>query len=335
MGECIRKMNTLLEVRNLTTHIIAEEGLLTPVDNVSFTIHQSETLALVGESGCGKSMTALSIMRLVPSPPARIAGGQVLLEGEDLLKKTEAQMVDIRGANIAMIFQEPMTSLNPLFTVGNQIIETISKHKGISGVQARNHAIEMLRMVRIPSAEIRVNDYPYQLSGGMRQRVMIAMALSCSPKLLIADEPTTALDVTVQAQILDLLKNLQEQVGMAVLLVTHDLGVVAEVADRVAVMYAGQIVEQAITAELLSRPYHPYTKGLLSSVPRLDEDRKRLQGIKGTVPSLQSLRMLTGCRFHPRCQYADEQCETEVPEMRELKSEHFVRCWKPLVAVGE
>jgi len=335
MGECIRKMNTLLEVRNLTTHIIAEEGLLTPVDNVSFTIHQSETLALVGESGCGKSMTALSIMRLVPSPPARIAGGQVLLEGEDLLKKTEAQMVDIRGANIAMIFQEPMTSLNPLFTVGNQIIETISKHKGISGVQARNHAIEMLRMVRIPSAEIRVNDYPYQLSGGMRQRVMIAMALSCSPKLLIADEPTTALDVTVQAQILDLLKNLQEQVGMAVLLVTHDLGVVAEVADRVAVMYAGQIVEQAITAELLSRPYHPYTKGLLSSVPRLDEDRKRLQGIKGTVPSLQSLRMLTGCQFHPRCQYADEQCETEVPEMRELKSEHFVRCWKPLVAVGE
>jgi oligopeptide transport system ATP-binding protein len=326
------RMNTLLEVRNLVTHLNTEDGLITPVDDVSFTIHQSETLAIVGESGCGKSMTALSIMRLVPSPPGRIAGGQVLLQGEDLLRKTAAEMVGIRGANIAMIFQEPMTSLNPLFTVGNQIIETVSKHRGIQGAQARNHAIEMLQMVGIPSADIRVNDYPYQLSGGMRQRVMIAMALSCSPKLLIADEPTTALDVTIQAQILDLLQSLQKQIGMSILLVTHALGVVAEVADRVAVMYAGQIVEQTSTVTLFSQPYHPYTRGLLASVPRLDEDRKRLQGIEGTVPSL--LRMPRGCRFNPRCQYANEQCKTQIPEMQEFEPDHFVRCWRPLVAQG-
>jgi oligopeptide transport system ATP-binding protein len=332
MGELGCRMNALLEVRNLVTHLNTEDGLITPVDDVSFTIHQSETLAIVGESGCGKSMTALSIMRLVPSPPGRIAGGQVLLQGEDLLRKTATEMVGIRGANIAMIFQEPMTSLNPLFTVGNQIIETVSKHRGIQGAQARNHAIKMLQMVGIPSADIRVNDYPYQLSGGMRQRVMIAMALSCSPKLLIADEPTTALDVTIQAQILDLLQSLQKQIGMSILLVTHALGVVAEVADRVAVMYAGQIVEQASTVALFSQPYHPYTRGLLASVPRLDEDRKRLHGIEGTVPSL--LRMPRGCRFNPRCQYVNEQCKTQIPEMQEFEPDHFVRCWRPLAALG-
>jgi oligopeptide/dipeptide ABC transporter ATP-binding protein len=321
-------MNTLLEVRNLVTHLDTEDGMITPVDNVSFTIHQSETLGLVGESGCGKSMTALSVMRLVPSPPGRIAGGQVLLQGENLLKKTQAEMVRIRGAKIAMIFQEPMTSLNPLFTVGNQIMETVRKHRGISRAQTRDHAIEMLRMVGIPSPDLRMNDYPYQLSGGMRQRVMIAMALSCNPKLLIADEPTTALDVTIQAQILDLLQTLQKQLGMSMLLVTHALGVVAEVANRVAVMYAGQIVEQAGTVALFSQPCHPYTHGLLTSIPRLDEDCRRLQGIEGTVPSL--LRMPGGCLFHPRCHYADEQCKTQVPEMQQLEPGHFVRCWNPL-----
>lgn len=315
----------LLEVENLTTCFDTEDGLVTPVDSVSFSIGRGETMGLVGESGCGKSVTSLSIMRLIPSPPGRIASGKVILDGEDLLSKTIHEMDEIRGYKASMIFQEPMTSLNPVFTVGNQIVETIMRHQKANKADARARAIEMLKLVGIPSAESRLDDYPHQLSGGMRQRVMIAMALSCNPRLLIADEPTTALDVTIQAQILDLLESLQERLGMSVLLITHALGVVAEVADRVAVMYAGQIVEEADTGSLFSRPMHPYTLGLMESIPKLDEDRNRLQTISGTVPN--PLRMPQGCRFHPRCVHAQDRCRTEAPSLQVVADGHTVRCW--------
>ena len=308
-------MSHLLEVKNLQTHFPTRAGLVRAVDGVSFYLDRGELLGLVGESGCGKSMTALSIMRLV-APPGRIAGGEIIFDGRDLLKLSNAEMRAVRGDDIAMIFQDPMTSLNPVFTVGEQIAEALRLHRKLSRPQAREGAIAAMREVAIPDPETRVNDYPHQLSGGMRQRVMIAMALACDPKLLIADEPTTALDVTIQAQILDLLDNLRKTRELAVLLITHDLGVVAEVADRVAVMYTGKIVEESQVNELFAKPRHPYTEGLLHSVPKLTEvgvaRAERLQTIEGVVPSPTNLP--PGCHFEPRCPYRMPRCkEGEIP----------------------
>ncbi len=308
-------MTHLLEVKNLQTHFKTRAGLVRAVDGVSFYLDRGELLGLVGESGCGKSMTALSIMRLVASP-GRTVGGEIIFDGRDLLKLSNAEMRAVRGNDIAMIFQDPMTSLNPVFTVGEQIAEALRLHRKLSRPQAREAAIAAMREVAIPDPGTRVNDYPHQLSGGMRQRVMIAMALACDPKLLIADEPTTALDVTIQAQILDLLDNLRKTRELAVLLITHDLGVVAEVADRVAVMYTGKIVEESPVDELFAKPKHPYTEGLLHSVPKLTEEgvarAERLQTIEGVVPSPTNLP--PGCHFEPRCPYRMPRCkEGEIP----------------------
>lgn len=318
---------SLLEVKGLKTYFATKRGEVRSVDDVSFTVERGETLSLVGESGCGKSVTALSIMRLVSSP-GRIVGGEILFEGRDLLKLTDEQMRAIRGDDIAMIFQDPMTSLNPVFTVGEQIAEAIRLHRKVSKREAWNQAIEGMRDVAIPSPETRANNYPHEMSGGMRQRVMIAMALACDPKLLIADEPTTALDVTIQAQILDLLKELREKRNLALLLITHDLGVVAETSDRVAVMYAGKIVEEASARELFHRPRHPYTEGLLRAVPRLDEQREgrmlRLQTIEGVVPN--PLDLPSGCRFAPRCEHAETQCRQGEISLLDLGTEHLSRC---------
>ncbi len=323
---------SLLEVRNLKTYFATRKGEVRSVDDISFTVELGETLSLVGESGCGKSVTALSIMRLLSSP-GRIVGGEVLFEGRDLSKLTEKEMRAISGDDIAMIFQDPMTSLNPVLTVGEQIAEAIRLHRKVSKREAWNQVIEGMRDVAIPSPETRAKSYPHEMSGGMRQRVMIAMALACDPKLLIADEPTTALDVTIQAQILDLLKELREKRNLALLLITHDLGVVAETSDRVAVMYAGKIVEEASVTELFSRPRHPYTEGLLRAVPRIDEERHgrmlRLQTIEGTVPN--PLELPHGCRFAPRCPHAKDKCrEGDIPLMN-LGAEHLSRC----IRVGE
>ncbi len=319
-------MSDLLEVENLRTHFAVDGGEFRAVDGVSFRVGQGRTLAIVGESGCGKSVTSLSIMGLVPSPPGRIAGGAVRFAGRDLTTLSLPELRDLRGNRLAMIFQEPMTSLNPAFTIGEQIIEGLVRHKRLSRAQARAKAIEMLRRVNIPAPERRVDDYPHKLSGGMRQRAMIAMALACDPELLIADEPTTALDVTVQAQILDLLRALQRDFGTAILLITHDLGVVAEMADDVVVMYAGQVVEQAPVALLFDQPQHPYTIGLLGSVPRLDREQERLDAIDGTVPD--PLRMPPGCRFSPRCPFVVEQCRIEPPVLAEVAAGHNVACWR-------
>jgi oligopeptide/dipeptide ABC transporter ATP-binding protein len=316
----------ILQVRQLRTFFHTESGVGRAVDGVSFDLRQGQTLGLVGESGCGKSMTALSIMRLVPTPPGRIEEGEVLLEGRDLLRLPEDQMCQVRGADLAMIFQEPMTSLNPVLTCGFQIAEAVMLHQQVSREEARGRAIEMLKRVGIPAPEQRVDEYPHQLSGGMRQRVMIAMALSCNPAVLIADEPTTALDVTIQAQILDLLARLREELRMAVLLITHDLGVVAEVADQVAVMYAGQIVEHASPAAIFARPLHPYTRGLLQSIPRLDQRRERLSIIPGMVPDARHFP--AGCRFAPRCPLVEERCRQQAPALETLEPEHQVSCWK-------
>jgi len=318
---------SLLEVKNLKTYFATRKGEVRSVDDVSFTVDVGETLSLVGESGCGKSVTALSIMRLLASS-GRVVGGEVLFEGRDLLKLTAREMRAICGDDIAMIFQDPMTSLNPVLTVGEQIAEAIRLHRKVSKREAWNQAVEGMRDVAIPSAEMRAKSYPHEMSGGMRQRVMIAMALACDPKLLIADEPTTALDVTIQAQILDLLKELREKRNLALLLITHDLGVVAETADRVAVMYAGKIVEEASVTELFTRPRHPYTEGLLRAVPRLNEERQgrmlRLQTIEGTVPN--PLELPPGCRFAPRCPHAKDKCrEGDIP-LLDLGAEHFSRC---------
>ncbi len=316
----------LLEVRDLRTYFYTEEGVGKAVDGVSFELRRGETLGLVGESGCGKSVSALSVMRLIPQPPGRIESGQVLFGGRDLLALSEEEMCQVRGDEIAMIFQEPMTSLNPVLTCGFQIAESVVLHQGVSKQEARNRAVEMLRLVGIPAAEQRVDEYPHQLSGGMRQRVMIAMALSCNPDLLIADEPTTALDVTIQAQILELLQRLQEEFDMAVLMITHDLGVIAEVADRVAVMYAGQVVEYASTRDVFDHPQHPYTRGLMQSIPHLDGDRERLEIIAGIVPDAREFP--AGCRFAPRCKLAEDRCrETEV-ELSTLSENHWGRCLK-------
>jgi oligopeptide/dipeptide ABC transporter ATP-binding protein len=322
----------LLEIDNLRTHFFTPAGVVRAVDGVSYSLRSGETLGVVGESGCGKSVTALSVLRLVASPPGRIVDGVIRFDGVDLLRLSEKQMEDIRGNRISMIFQEPMTSLNPLLTVGRQISEAIALHQGLSRREATDRAIDMLRRVHIPEPERRVHAYPHQLSGGMRQRVMIAMALSCNPKVLIADEPTTALDVTIQAQILDLIRELRDTLGTAIILITHDMGVVAENADRVVVMYAGRKVEEASVDDLFERPLHPYTRGLLDSIPSLDlvaraePGRTRLNEIKGVVPSLFDLPQ--GCSFAPRCAFATDQCRTAFPELEQYRPGHWVACWR-------
>ncbi|MED4780223.1 ABC transporter ATP-binding protein [Brevibacillus choshinensis] len=313
----------LLEVRNLQTHFKTEDGVVPSVDGISFSVAKGETLAIVGESGCGKSVTSLSIMGLV-APPGQVVGGEILLEGQNLLALNKKELRKLRGNKLSMIFQEPMTSLNPVFTVGNQLSEVFRQHQSMDKQQARAKSIEMLDTVGIPRADKVIDYFPHQLSGGMRQRVMIAMALGCNPALLIADEPTTALDVTIQAQILELLKKLNEEYDTGVILITHDLGVVAEMADRVIVMYAGEVVEQANVFELFARPKHPYTKGLLGSLPKLDEQREELGSIPGAVPN--PLDMPAGCAFHPRCPIATEQCQSKKPSLVEVDQDHLARC---------
>jgi oligopeptide/dipeptide ABC transporter ATP-binding protein len=325
-------VSDLLEVENLSTWFYTRQGIVKAVDAVDFQVASGETLAIVGESGCGKSMTALSLMRLIPDPPGRIVSGSVKLAGRDLLKISEEEMRDVRGNEISMIFQEPMTSLNPVMTIGRQISEALILHREMDRKQALKRSIEMLDLVRIPEPTQRSKEYPHQLSGGMRQRAMIAMALACNPKVLIADEPTTALDVTIQAQILELIVELQREFSAAVILITHDLGVVAETARRVIVMYAGRKVEEADVGELFARPLHPYTVGLLASIPRLDLmrgeiDRKtdRLQEIPGIVPPLFDLP--EGCAFAPRCSKADDLCRRERPAYKETRTGHWAACW--------
>ncbi len=318
-------MQPLLDVRNLKTYFFTSSGLVKAVGGIDFTIDEGETLALVGESGCGKSMTALSLLRLIPSP-GKIVEGEIFFRGQDLLHIPEAEMRRIRGNQIAMIFQEPMTSLNPVFRVGNQIGEVLRLHKGLGAREAMEAAVDLLQQVGIPSAQQRAREYPHQLSGGMRQRVMIAMALACDPHLLIADEPTTALDVTIQAQIMDLLANLQKDRNMATLLITHDLGVVAESADRVAIMYAGLMVEYAPVDKVFASPRHPYTQGLLACIPKLGEKKKRLMPIGGQVPGAANLP--AGCSFLDRCPAAFAPCKGKVPPLREVESGHLVRCWR-------
>lgn len=316
----------ILEVRNLKTQFQTQDGVVKAVDDVSFYVMPGETLGVVGESGCGKSMTGLSIMRLIPSPPGKIVAGEILFQGDDILRMSDDQVRSIRGNDIAMIFQDPMTSLNPVLTINRQISEALQLHMGMNKGQARQRTIELLRMVGIPNAEERIDQYPHQFSGGMRQRVMIAMALSCNPKLLIADEPTTALDVTIQAQILDLMRTLQTERDTGVILVTHSMGVVAGMADRIQVMYAGHIVETASTEEIFANPRHPYTVGLLKSIPRLDATRKeKLEPIRGLPPDLIDLPDM--CPFVPRCNYAREKCEQKNPPLLEVNKGHWAACW--------
>lgn len=316
--------DNLLEIKEIDTQFKTDEGQIKILDHVSFNIKNGETLGVVGESGSGKSVTALSVMRLLPMLTGKTTHGEVLFDGKDLLKLSEREMQKIRGKDIAMIFQEPMTSLDPVYTIGDQIAESIIHHEKVSRKEARERAIRLIEMVGIPSPEKRVDDYPHQLSGGMRQRVMIAMALSCNPKLLIADEPTTALDVTIQAQILDIIRRLKKEQNMAVWLVTHDLSVIAEMCDRVVVMYAGRVCEIADVKILFRKPMHPYTNGLLASLPRMDKDVEMLHVIPGMVPNLK--HPPEGCRFHNRCEYATEQCKTVKPELREVEPGHFVAC---------
>lgn len=316
----------ILKVTNLKTHFFTDGGVVPAVDGVSFTVNVGKTLAIVGESGSGKSVTSTSILRLIPSPPGRIIDGSIMFENIDLLGKTEEEMQRIRGDRISMIFQEPMTSLNPVHRVGEQIAEAYRLHRGMDKAKAMERAVRMLERVGIPSPEKRARDFPHQLSGGMRQRVMIAIALSCRPALLIADEPTTALDVTIQAQILDLMRKLQEDSQTAILLITHDLGVVAEMADRVIVMYSGKVVEEGDVAAIFKNPLHPYTRGLLGSIPRLDWLRRTiLPSIDGVVPN--PLEFPTGCRFNPRCPDAEDKCREQEPELKEMAGGQKVACW--------
>ena len=316
----------LLTVEGLKTHFFSRSGVVKAVDGISYDVRAGETLAIVGESGCGKSVGALSIVRLVASPPGRIVDGRVIFDGVDLLKVSEAQMRTIRGNRIAMIFQEPMTSLNPVLTIGKQITETLELHLHMEGAEAQRRAVELLEMVGIPDAPSRLKQYPHQFSGGMRQRVMIAMAMSCNPQLLIADEPTTALDVTIQAQILELIQQLSARLGTAVIIITHNLGVVARYADRVNVMYAGKIIERGTAIDIYENPQHPYTQGLLFSVPRLDEDRRqRLESIEGAPPDLMELP--PGCAFRPRCKFAVERCAAETPPLLPVEEGHTAACW--------
>jgi peptide/nickel transport system ATP-binding protein len=320
-------MQPLLEIKGLKTHFATDDGIVQAVDGVDITINRGETLCVVGESGCGKTVTAMSILKLIAMPPGRIVAGQILFDGRDLVQLSTKQLDHVRAREIGFIFQEPMTSLNPVLTVGEQIAETLRCHEGLSKKDALERTVEMLKVVQIPNAAQRVNHYPHQFSGGMRQRVMIAMALACKPKLVIADEPTTALDVTIQAQILDLLQDMKERFGMAVMLITHAMGVVAETAQRVVVMYAGKVVEEAGVNELFQNPRHPYTQGLIRSIPRMDlesEQKTRLQAIGGAVPIL--IDPAPGCRFAPRCPYATGLCAEQEPELRETAPRHRIAC---------
>jgi oligopeptide transport system ATP-binding protein len=319
-------MPPLLQVKDLRTQFFTQDGVVKAVDGVSFEVDSGETLGIVGESGCGKSITAMSIMRLIPNPPGRIVGGQIIFDGEDILKLSESEMRDIRGNKIAMIFQDPMTSLNPVLTINRQISESLELHMGMSRSEARKRSLELLKMVGIPAAEQRLDNYPHQFSGGMRQRVMIAMALACNPQILLADEPTTALDVTIQAQILDIIKRLCLERGTAVILITHDLGVVAGMTQRVHVMYAGHIVEKATTRDLYADPRHPYTLGLLRSIPRLDEAQKaKLTPIQGLPPDL--VNPPNQCDFAPRCVFVQDICWKERPQLRQIAPNHEIACW--------
>jgi len=320
-------MAPLLEIKGLKTHFSTDDGMLQAVDGVDIALNKGETLCVVGESGCGKTVTAMSILKLIPMPPGRIVEGQILFEGRDLVPLTSHELDDIRAKQIGFIFQEPMTSLNPVLSIGEQIAESLRRHEGLSKKDALARTIEMLKLVQIPNAEGRVNDYPHQFSGGMRQRVMIAMALSCQPKLLIADEPTTALDVTIQAQILELMQEMKDKLGMSIMLITHAMGVVAETCQRVVVMYAGKVVEEAPVEALFGNPRHPYTQGLIRSIPRVDRaaaHRERLEAIPGTVPSL--LDPPVGCRFAARCKYAMDICVREMPPLKEVGPGHRVAC---------
>lgn len=321
----------LLEVKGLETTFFTNDGKIPAVDHIDFKVYEGEILGIVGESGCGKSVTSLSIMGLVPNPPGKITSGEILLEGKDLTKLSEKEMRKIRGKDIAMIFQEPMTSLNPLYTIGNQLIEAIRIHNKWDKKKAANHAIEMMKLVGLRRAEELMKEYPHQLSGGMRQRVMIAMALACNPKLVIADEPTTALDVTIQAQIMKLMQVLNKKFNSAVLLITHDLGVVAEICERVIVMYSGQIVEEAPVMEIFKNPSHPYTRGLIQSVPDMRQKKETLYSIPGAVPKPGSIKV--GCRFAPRCEFARERCFNENPPIYDVSANHKARCF--LLEKGE
>jgi peptide/nickel transport system ATP-binding protein len=319
----------LLDVKNLKTYFFTDEGIVRAVDGVDLYIEKGETLGVVGESGCGKSVTALSVMKLIASPPGKIVEGEILYNGRNLVDMPANQMRKIRGKEISMIFQEPMTSLNPVFTCGEQIAEALRLHEGLGRRAAMDKTVDMLKLVHIPNAERRVKEYPHQLSGGMRQRIMIAMALSCNPKLLIADEPTTALDVTIQAQILELLNELKSKLHMAVMLITHDMGVIAETAQRVVVMYAAKVAEEASVTDLFKEPLHPYTQGLLRSIPRIDlaaTERRRLETIPGTVPTLRG-EIAPGCRFAPRCPFVKSVCTEKDPVLKEVKPGHKVSCW--------
>jgi peptide/nickel transport system ATP-binding protein len=320
-------MSPLLEIKGLKTHFATDDGMLRAVDGVDIVLNKGETLCVVGESGCGKTVTAMSILKLIAMPPGRIVEGQILFEGRDLVPLTSHELDDIRAKQIGFIFQEPMTSLNPVLSIGEQIAESLRRHEGLSKKDALARTIEMLKLVQIPNAEGRLHDYPHQFSGGMRQRVMIAMALACKPKLVIADEPTTALDVTIQAQILDLLQDMKERFGMAVMLITHAMGVVAETAQRVVVMYAGKVVEEALVDDLFGNPGHPYTQGLIRSIPRIDldsEHKTRLEAIGGSVPIL--INPPVGCRFAPRCKFAMNVCTEKEPLLREIAPGHRMAC---------
>jgi len=319
----------ILQVKNLKTYFKTENGIAHAVDDVSFNLNAGETLGIVGESGCGKSVTSLSIMRLIDQPPGFFAGGEILFKGENLLEMIDDQIRNIRGNKISMIFQEPMTSLNPVFTIGNQIIEAIQLHQKLDFEKSRKKAIEMLDLVGIPAPDQRIDEYPHQLSGGMRQRVMIAISLSCNPEILIADEPTTALDVTIQAQILELIQQLQNELNLAVIMITHDLGVISEICNRVIVMYAGQVVEQGTIKEIFKSPKHPYTNGLMKSIPIIGENKNtELYNIKGLVPN--ATEFPNGCHFHPRCEFVVNKCKEQLPNIESItnNSEHVVRCWE-------
>ncbi|UWU84050.1 ABC transporter ATP-binding protein [Bradyrhizobium yuanmingense] len=328
-------MAPLLEIKGLKTHFSTDDGILQAVDGVDISINRGETLCVVGESGCGKTVTAMSILKLIAMPPGRIAAGQIIFEGRDLVPLTSNQLDEIRAKEIGFIFQEPMTSLNPVLTIGEQIAESLRRHEAVTRKQALERTIEMLKLVQIPNAEGRVHNYPHQFSGGMRQRVMIAMALACKPKLIIADEPTTALDVTIQAQILDLLQDMKDRFGMAVMLITHAMGVVAETAQRVVVMYAGKVVEEAPVDDLFGDPRHPYTQGLIRSIPRIDldsEHKTRLEAIGGSVPIL--INPPVGCRFAPRCKFAMNVCTEKEPLLREIAPGHRMACHLGDTSVG-
>lgn len=317
--------NMILEIKNLETKFFTDEGVVPAVDGLDLKLHEGETLAIVGESGCGKSVTSMSILRLIPSPPGRVTKGEIVYKGQDLLKLSEKEMRDIRGNEISMIFQEPMTSLNPVFTIGKQIMESLKYHQIVSKEKAYDKAVDMIRLVGIPTPEKCMGNYPHQLSGGMRQRVMIAMALACNPKILIADEPTTALDVTIQAQILRLMEDLKQKTNTSIIMITHDLGIVAQIAENVMVMYAGQAVEYGDVESIFEKPLHPYTVGLLKSIPKINEDVEELYTIKGMVPGPRNLP--NGCRFSPRCEYSEKLCETSMPPLIKIGNCN-VRCFR-------